>query len=258
MTGAAPSVRRGASEHRYTDDQFERQLGNEAHAAVIRRRWRIFAAALHQFNGTADPTRRLRLLDAGCGDGINLIGLRLILAELNRPLALVAIDNSPVRVERAKTAERAAGSIALGSVSALPFESSSFDGVLCNHVLEHIPQPEAAALEISRVLRPGGLAIIGVPNEGAALARLRNHVLQRSILKTTDHVNFFTSASLSRLLNGVGLAVEEVRAAGFFVPHVRLFDWAMASAPGRELLDAAGRMLPSQAADLIAVAHRRD
>jgi SAM-dependent methyltransferase len=197
------------------------------------------------------------VLDAGCGDGINLVGLRRILSDERRPCDLFAVDVSPLRVERARGADRAADRIALGSVTALPFPSRSFDVVLCNHVIEHLAQPDRAAVEIARVLRPGGLAIIGVPNEGSALARLRNHVLQRSILAATDHVNFFTRDTLSRLLERAGLTVEEMNAGGFFLPHLRLSGWVMASVSGRALLDAAGRLLPSQAADLIAFATRR-
>lgn len=45
----------------------------------------------------------------------------------------------------------------------LPFESNSFDWVLCNHVLEHIPDDKKAMSEILRVLRPGGRAILQIP-----------------------------------------------------------------------------------------------
>lgn len=43
------------------------------------------------------------------------------------------------------------------------FEDSSFDLVICNHVLEHIPQEEKALQEIRRILVPGGQAIVQVP-----------------------------------------------------------------------------------------------
>ena len=45
----------------------------------------------------------------------------------------------------------------------LPFKAAEFDFILCNHVLEHIPDDRAALSEIHRVLRPGGLALIMVP-----------------------------------------------------------------------------------------------
>jgi SAM-dependent methyltransferase len=48
-------------------------------------------------------------------------------------------------------------------LAALPFADASFDWVLANHVLEHIPGDGAAIAELARVLRPGGRAIIMVP-----------------------------------------------------------------------------------------------
>lgn len=48
----------------------------------------------------------------------------------------------------------------------MPFREGFFDVVICNHVLEHIPDDRAAMAEIFRVLRPGGRAILMVPLSG--------------------------------------------------------------------------------------------
>lgn len=45
----------------------------------------------------------------------------------------------------------------------LPFENNSFDVILCNHVLEHIPDDKKAMQELYRILKPKGWAIIQVP-----------------------------------------------------------------------------------------------
>ena len=45
----------------------------------------------------------------------------------------------------------------------LPFESNTYDLILCNHVLEHIPDDEKAIKEIYRILKPSGTAILQVP-----------------------------------------------------------------------------------------------
>jgi hypothetical protein len=62
-------------------------------------------------------------------------------------------------------------------LTALPFADASFDRVIANHVLEHIPGDSGAIAELARVLRPGGRAIIMVPfdpkgptQDGAAIA----------------------------------------------------------------------------------------
>lgn len=47
----------------------------------------------------------------------------------------------------------------------IPFEESSFDVVICNHVYEHVPDDKKAMAEIYRILKPGGFAISLVPVE---------------------------------------------------------------------------------------------
>ena len=50
-------------------------------------------------------------------------------------------------------------------ICALPFEDNTYDFILCNHVLEHIPDDLKAMEELYRVLKPGGTAILQVPLE---------------------------------------------------------------------------------------------
>lgn len=47
----------------------------------------------------------------------------------------------------------------------LPFKDSQYDVILCNHVLEHIPDDTKAMQELYRVLRPGGMAILQIPQD---------------------------------------------------------------------------------------------
>lgn len=45
----------------------------------------------------------------------------------------------------------------------LPFKDNSFDFIICNHVLEHIPDDTKAMQELYRVLAPSGTAVVQVP-----------------------------------------------------------------------------------------------
>jgi SAM-dependent methyltransferase len=47
----------------------------------------------------------------------------------------------------------------------LPFEDHSYDVILCNHVLEHIPDDTKAMQELYRVLKPGGMGIFQIPQD---------------------------------------------------------------------------------------------
>lgn len=59
-------------------------------------------------------------------------------------------------------------------LQALPFADSEFDLILCNHVLEHIPNDRLAMREIKRVLKPGGQAMLLVPIDTAREATLED------------------------------------------------------------------------------------
>tara|TARA_B100000902_G_C27293149_1_gene908387 strand:+ start:1008 stop:1631 length:624 start_codon:yes stop_codon:yes gene_type:complete len=50
-----------------------------------------------------------------------------------------------------------------GDICNLPFSENQFDFVLCNHVLEHVNDDIAAMLELFRVLKKNGVAILQVP-----------------------------------------------------------------------------------------------
>jgi len=58
-------------------------------------------------------------------------------------------------------------------VQDLPFGDRSYDFVLCNHVLEHVPDDHAALRELARVLRPSGVAVLTVPGDFSRMQTVR-------------------------------------------------------------------------------------
>jgi SAM-dependent methyltransferase len=48
-------------------------------------------------------------------------------------------------------------------VQDMPFKENTYDVVICNHVLEHVPDDKKALAEILRILKPGGYAIMQIP-----------------------------------------------------------------------------------------------
>ena len=241
----------------YIDDQHAIQLGSAGRRALIEARWDVLRQeiALWSESAARSGSGDMNVLDAGCGDGINLIGLTKALQSVGLPANLFGTDYNTLRAGRSLELGEARG-ICGASLLALPFADATFDIILCNHVLEHIPEDTQALSELRRVLRPGGLMLIGVPNEGCALAWLRNHVLQPSILKTTDHLHFHTAASLRDRIEGAGMSVQRIHREGFFVPHLRVTGYLVERGWGRSIMDGARALVPSQAAGLIAVARR--
>lgn len=51
----------------------------------------------------------------------------------------------------------------IGSLEKSPFEDNSFDAIICNAVLEHVPNVHVVMSELARVLKPGGYLMAGVP-----------------------------------------------------------------------------------------------
>lgn len=99
------------------------------------------------------------LLEIGYGSGI-------LLPELSqRCIRLVAVDihKQHDQVYAMLEAEGVEASLHHGDVRSLPFQDGEFDAVVCISVLEHLVDLDAAVSEISRVLRPHGVAIIGFP-----------------------------------------------------------------------------------------------
>jgi len=50
-----------------------------------------------------------------------------------------------------------------GDITDLRFPDNHFDCIICNHVLEHVPEDKKAMAELFRVLKPGGWASLQVP-----------------------------------------------------------------------------------------------
>ena len=239
----------------YTDNQFVQQLGTSGRRAVIENRWRIFEGAIARWislNSSAVRRTPVRVVDIGCGDGVNLYGLLQIIATCEWEILLFGIDYNPLRVNRVRDIDGING-LMLGSIPQLPFSNETFDLILCNHVLEHISEDAVALKELNRILRPKGFLILGVPNEGCLLAQLRNIFVQPQIGRTTDHVQFYTPAVLAERTVSAGFRTIQMYREGFFMPHLRVNNWLQEKTFGRAILDACRALLPSQAAGLIGI-----
>jgi len=108
-----------------------------------------------------EHTRGLRVLDVGCGQGIDMM-------RYARAGALVSgIDLTPRHAELARLHLAAVGheaTVVDGDAESMPFADMSFDRVSSNGVLHHTPDMPAALREIRRVLVPGGEARVIVYN----------------------------------------------------------------------------------------------
>ena len=96
----------------------------------------------------------------------------------------------------------------------LPFEDNSFDYILCNHVLEHIPDDTKAMQELYRILKPGGTAILQIPQDLNRDETFEDNSIQdprerAMIFGQYDHVRVYGRDYFDKL-RSIGFKVEEV------------------------------------------------
>ena len=202
---------------------------------------RVILAALERALGAdrlapSSPLPPPRLLDLGCGTGFTL-------TQLPPGVRATGLDYSPTALRLARRRATSA-SLVRGSAYALPFGDGAFDAALALDVLEHLGDDRAAARELARVVRPGGVAIVTVPAfqelwspHDEALdhqRRYRLHEIEavvRDAGLTVEHAtyyNFFlfpvvaAARMVERARTAIGLAPSEASGADLRVPPAPL------------------------------------
>ena len=146
----------------------------------LRRRTDLFSRPQRLLHVAPERHLRAALLKAGC--------VRYVSADLEAAEVMLRMD-----VVRA------------------PFSDETFDAVVCNHVLEHVPQDRAAMAEILRLLKPGGWAVMQVPI-GLALEKtaedpvVRAPEAREAAFGQRDHVRIYAEDYRDRL-EGAGFVV---------------------------------------------------
>ncbi|WP_418636973.1 class I SAM-dependent methyltransferase [Winogradskyella sp.] len=96
----------------------------------------------------------------------------------------------------------------------LPFEDNSYDVILCNHVLEHIPDDTKAMQELYRVMKPGGYGIFQIPQDLNRAKTFEDDTItdkaeRAKIFGQYDHVRVYGRDYFDKL-RSIGFKVEEV------------------------------------------------
>ncbi|QED36245.1 class I SAM-dependent methyltransferase [Antarcticibacterium arcticum] len=99
-------------------------------------------------------------------------------------------------------------------ITKLPFEDNSYDFILCNHVLEHIPDDTKAMQELYRILRPRGTAILQIPQDLSREKTFEDNSItskteRAKIFGQYDHVRVYGKDYFNKLRQ-IGFKVEEV------------------------------------------------
>jgi SAM-dependent methyltransferase len=180
-----------------------------------------------------------RWLDVGCGDG-RTAGVWLA----GRGTEYVGVDVSSTAVAQAR--ELGLDARVIDDASQLPFEDDTFAGVIAVEVLEHLFEPQRAVAEFRRVLRPGGVLFVSLPNVAYWRRRLELLLIGRFDPLGDDrsaaepwrdpHIRFFSPKTLERMLRSEGFEPEVHGYAGGLlgdVPKIGRRFWGRSSAQYR-------------------------
>ncbi len=116
---------------------------------------------------------------------------------------------------------------AVSDVRELPFRDGCFDAIYSMGTIEHFDETAHAVDEIARVLKPGGHAIVGVPNRHDPFLRpLFATVLQAIGLYGYGYEKSYSRRALREMLVGAGLIVEAETAILFIPGWLRMLDLA--------------------------------
>jgi SAM-dependent methyltransferase len=225
-----------------SEETLDQLVGNEADLSFRRRVRTIFE--------WLDPQDGDHLLDGGCGRGFYLkfvrhvSGCRLTGLELEYPFLRIAhatLRDSDI-------------SLVNGNLYALPFPDDTFDKIILSEVLEHLEDDVRGLREIVRVLKPGGLVAITVPNENypfwwdplnKTLETLFDAPIRRGLLAGiwANHVRLYGREGLRLVAEEAGL---EVLAERSFTHYCMPFTHNIVYGFGKTILEAG--VLPGQMA----------
>jgi 2-polyprenyl-3-methyl-5-hydroxy-6-metoxy-1,4-benzoquinol methylase len=171
-----------------------------AHRALTAR---TLLFALEKARGNADG----RLLEVGCGEGW------LLAAACAAGYDSTGLDFSDDGLKRfhPHLAAKVTFGDAFENLDRLLEAGARFDVVAMEHVLEHVLDPEGLVRALPRLLAPGGVAAITVPNDFSPLQRLAREsgVVDRDFwVAPPQHLNYFDAASLRRILDRHGFEIR--------------------------------------------------
>ena len=159
-----------------------------------------------------DEAKNTRILAWAAAHGVRAYGVDI--SEPTIRQAQAAFTATPLRAARA-------------DVRDLPFRDASFDAIYSMGTIEHFDETERAVAEMARVLKPGGRAIIGVPNRHDPFFRpLFVAALHTVGLYGYGFEKSYSRRSLRRMLERAGLTVVDETAILFIPGYLRMLDLA--------------------------------
>ena len=173
-----------------------------------------------------------RIIDIGLGGLQDLAVIRERTSGF--PVELFGIECEPSRISNARSAGIEVFDINIEK-EPIPLAAASVDVVLANHVIEHLKEIFFFFSEVSRVLRPGGIAIIGIPNLGSWHNRIALLFGEQPPCMRVlgPHVRGFTIPGFRQFIETGGFfRIRTVAGRAFYMAPGRLNRWLSSHLPG--------------------------
>lgn len=156
-----------------------------------------------------------RILDLGCGNG-NIIRL----LEERKKAEYYGLDLSESMIEQARKRVSCKVKLKTGDVVQMPYPDEFFDIIICNASFHHYNKPMKAVEEIRRVLKPGGVLVLGEPTFLSPLLPIVNAMMP---LSNSGDYKLYSKKSIMALLEGNGFTTERWRRINYrtFVINAR-------------------------------------
>jgi 2-polyprenyl-3-methyl-5-hydroxy-6-metoxy-1,4-benzoquinol methylase len=117
----------------------------------------------------------LKILDIGCGDGV----LTYLLAKGKSYTYGIDLDRDAIEFAKQKLSSLGIkAEFSVQSCYETNFLDSSFDAIVSSDVIEHLQNPVDYLMEIKRILKPGGWAVISTPIRITEFPEDKNHVIE--------------------------------------------------------------------------------
>jgi SAM-dependent methyltransferase len=152
------------------------------------------------------------VLDIGCGPGVLINQMR------SRGWKVRGTERSHSAAQQARDVFHL--DVSAVDVDALVAEGATYDAVVLWHVAEHLHKPAETVRAIARLLRPGGVLLIAVPNFGSPEARIGRAGWFH--LDVPRHLVHFTPSTLTAILEAAGFRPVKV---SHLVPEYDLFSF---------------------------------
>jgi dolichol-phosphate mannosyltransferase len=139
-------------------------------------------------------------LDVGCGSSRILPSLENVVG-------------ADVLLRKLRWARQYGKPVINASIFDLPFVDEAFDCVISSEVIEHIPSGDKPFLEMRRVLREGGLLILGTPDYGRVSWRIIEGLYHRLIPGgyADEHITQYTEEELAHSMEELGFLLLDIK-----------------------------------------------